>query len=35
VPLSLLGRWAAVVECPICKELTRTSVRHKAGKGTQ
>ena len=35
VPLSLLGRWAAVVECPLCKELTRTTLRHETGKGTQ
>lgn len=34
VPLSLLGRWAAVVECPLCKELTRTTLRHETGKGT-
>ena len=35
VPLSLLGRWAAVVECPLCRELTRTTLRHETGKGTQ
>lgn len=35
VPLSLLGRWAAVVECPLCKELTRTTLKHETGKGTQ
>jgi hypothetical protein len=35
VPLSLLGRWPATVECPGCWELTFTNTKVKSAKGTQ
>jgi hypothetical protein len=35
VPLSLLNRWPATVECPACKEMTHTGTRYEVGKGTQ
>ncbi|ROW04776.1 hypothetical protein VMCG_04772 [Cytospora schulzeri] len=34
VPLSLLKRWPACVECPVCRELTHTNARIKTGHGT-
>lgn len=34
VPLSLLKRWPATVECPACRELTHTNARVKTGHGT-
>jgi hypothetical protein len=35
VPLSLLKRWPATVECPACREFTHTNARIKTGHGTQ
>ncbi|KUI70967.1 hypothetical protein VM1G_06574 [Cytospora mali] len=34
VPLSLLKRWPATVECPACGELTHTNTRFETGNGT-
>ncbi|KAF8852558.1 hypothetical protein BDZ45DRAFT_678250 [Acephala macrosclerotiorum] len=34
IPISLLGRYQAPVECPACSRRTVTSVKHKNGKGT-
>lgn len=35
VPLSLVKRWPATVECPACRELTHTNARIRTGHGTQ
>lgn len=35
VPLPLLQRHAALVQCPGCREVAATTTRHKNGKGTQ
>jgi hypothetical protein len=35
IPISLLGRYQAPVECPACSRRTVTVVKHKNGKGTQ
>ncbi|KAL5884245.1 hypothetical protein ACKVWC_003215 [Pyricularia oryzae] len=34
VPLALLGRWPALVECPGCRGVAPTSTKHVAGKGS-
>jgi len=34
IPISLLGRYQAPVECPACSRRTVTVVKHKNGKGT-
>lgn len=34
VPLSMLQRWPATVECPACRQATHTGISHEAGKGT-
>ncbi|KAI6366840.1 hypothetical protein MCOR25_005056 [Pyricularia grisea] len=34
VPLALLGRWPALVECPGCMGVAPTSTKHVAGKGS-
>ncbi|KAK7910867.1 hypothetical protein PG985_013348 [Apiospora marii] len=33
VPVPLLQRWSALVECPGCHEIAPTVVRYKSGKG--
>lgn len=35
VPLPLLKRFSAAVECPACRAVGPTNIEHKAGKGTQ
>ncbi|CZR58692.1 uncharacterized protein PAC_08584 [Phialocephala subalpina] len=35
IPISLLGRYQAPVECPACSRRTVTSVKHKNGKAAQ
>lgn len=35
VPLPLLHRHPAMIECPACKEVGPTMTRHKAGAGAQ
>lgn len=35
VPLPLLTRFAAAVECPACRAVGPTNVEHKVGKGAQ
>lgn len=35
IPVSLLGRYQASVECPACSRRTVTSVKHKNWKATQ
>ncbi|ETS86064.1 hypothetical protein PFICI_04089 [Pestalotiopsis fici W106-1] len=35
VPVPLLGRFAALAECPGCRSVGPTSVQYRPGKGTQ
>jgi hypothetical protein len=35
VPLPLVGRWPALVECPSCDAVAPTVTEHQAGKGSQ
>ncbi|KAL0938316.1 litaf-like zinc finger domain-containing protein [Colletotrichum truncatum] len=34
VPLPMLGRWPALVECPGCRGVAPTTTDHTIGKGT-
>lgn len=35
VPVPLLQRWSALVECPGCHEIAPTVVKYRPGKGAQ
>ncbi|WYZ42344.1 hypothetical protein EsH8_VI_000043 [Colletotrichum jinshuiense] len=34
VPIALLDRWPALIECPGCKGVAPTNTEHMVGKGT-
>ncbi|KAK7966001.1 uncharacterized protein PG986_000278 [Apiospora aurea] len=34
VPVPLLQRWSALVQCPGCREIAPTVVKYQSGKGT-
>lgn len=35
VPVPLLARYPALIQCPGCREISATSTKHVVGKGTQ